>query len=132
LKLESDRQGLKLKRADRVRYYLLSLVINNSISIPKVSALNNLTIPYFSFMIRYYMTYTELLPYSPSPDRLLDFLNGLMNSASPTSQLFELMELVSLYTSFSESSHFVLDLLSAHPETLPSKPLELCSKIILS
>ena len=133
-KVESSRQGLSLKRSDRIRYYLLTLCVSCSIGRPKVKALSTLAIMYFSFMIRYFMTYNSAISISPLPDRLLDFISSAINGPLQTSSLFELNELstlIDLYIKFSESSHFILSVLTCHPETIPSKPLESFSKLHL-
>lgn len=133
-KVESSRQGLSLKRSERIRYYLLTLCISSSIGRPKIKSLNNCAILYFSFMIRYYMTHTSDIQICPLPDRLFDFLSSAINGPIPPSSLYELNELnnlLTIYTKFSESSHFILSVLTCNPEIIPSKPLESFSKLHL-
>ena len=133
-KVESSRQGLSLKRSDRIRYYLFTLCISCSVGRPKVKGISNRAIEYFCFMIRYFMTYNSNISISPEPDRLLEFISSVINGPVATSLLFELNELntlLDLYIKFSESSHFILSVLTCHPETIPSKPLESFSNLHL-
>lgn len=131
IKVECSRQGIKLKRSDRIKYYLLLLCISGTKAIPQIRSFNG-NCEFFVFFFKYLMTFANPLPCAPTPDRFLDFFNGLLNAAAPSIQLFELSELINEYIKFTESTNLVFYVLTAQKETFPAKPLESFSRVELN
>lgn len=131
IKIECLRQGIKLKKSDRVRYYLLLLCISGTKAVPQIKSFEE-NCGFFVFFFKYLMTFVNSLPFAPTPDRFLDFFNGILNGASPSDQFSELSELVNEYIVFTESTNFVFYVLTAQKETFPAKALESFSKVELN
>ena len=131
VKIESLRQGIQLKRSDRIRYYMLLLCVSGTKTIPQIKAFDG-NCGFFVFVFKYLMTFVNTLPFAPTPDRFLDFFNGVLNGAGPSGQFLELSGLVNEYIAFTESTSFVFYVLTAQKETFPAKALESFSKVELN
>ena len=130
-KIECNRQGLLLKRSDRIRYYLLSLTISKTTAIPIFSSFPDQLCKYFAFILRYLISYPNNIPSCPSSNRFMDFLNGVLNSATGSTPLEEIYLLIEEYIKYAERVGFIHTILTANLELFPVKKLASISSLTL-
>ena len=130
-KIECRRQGIQLKLSERIRYYLLSLTLSATSAVPLLPSLPALAIRYFSFMLKYLLSYPNSIQSCPRISRFLDFLNGSLNSASASAPLEELVLLIEECIQYTERADFIHTILTANPETFPIRSLAPLSSLKL-
>jgi len=127
-KTQAKKQKVQVVKSDKVRYYLLSLLLSSTYSVPEFTSFPEKGIEFLTFMLKSNLYSNTVIPICPKAERLVEVVYA---AAKFSGKWESCLEVVKEMIELEEKLETVRSIINMETWMIPAKPLQELSSVTL-